>query len=160
VAALEQFKDTGTINVFFQGVAQTLPASQILDQILSGKDLVKAGLGNPATNSTTPDIIVTLKPGFIRVGNVLNKHKRGEHGGFVEDDTHVALIVSGGGLAKNLRGTTQTKHVDTTQIAVSALEALGLDPRKLTGAVKDGTTALPGLGLPVGFIRRPSRARS
>ena len=43
----------------------------------------------------------------------------------------IALIVSGGALPKGLDGTKQTEHVDTTQIAVSALEALGLDPSKL-----------------------------
>jgi hypothetical protein len=151
VTALEKFKQTGTINVFFQGAPQTLPASQIIDQILSGPALEQSGLGNPATDSTTPDIIVTLKPGFIWVGNTSNQHKRAEHGGFVEDDTHIALVVSGGGLAKDLRGTRQTEHVETRQIAVTALEALGLDPSKLQGAVKDGTTALPGLGLLVGM---------
>jgi arylsulfatase A-like enzyme len=150
VAALENFKQTGTLNVFFQGVEQTLPASQVINQILFGQKLVQAGLGNPATDSTTPDVIVTLKPGFIWVGNVNNQHKRAEHGGFSDDDTHIALIVSGGALPASFAGTTVTRHVNTTQIAVSVLEALGLDPSKLKGAVKDGTTALPGLGLAVG----------
>jgi hypothetical protein len=145
VAALENFKATGTINVFFQGVEQTLPVSQVLDQILSGKDLVKAGLGNPATDSTTPDIVVTLKPGYIWVGNVNNQHKRAEHGGFSEDDTHVALVVSGGALPEAVEGTTVSTPVKTQQVAVSVLEALGLDPSKLTGAVIDHTQALPGL---------------
>jgi hypothetical protein len=148
VAALEHFKETGTINVFFQGVAQTLPASQIIDQILSGQDLVKAGLGNPATDSTTPDIIVTLKPGYIWVGNVNSQHKRAEHGGFTEDSTHVALVVSGGALPKDVRGTTVDTPVKTQQIAVSVLEALGLNPSNLTGAVIDHTKALPGLTAP------------
>jgi hypothetical protein len=145
VAALENFKATGTINVFFQGVEQTLPASQIIDQILSGKDLVKAGLGNPATDSTTPDIIVTLKPGYIWVGNVSNQHKRAEHGGFTDDSTHVALVVSGGALPEGVEGTTVSTPVKTQQVAVSVLEALGLDPSRLTGAVIDHTKALPGL---------------
>jgi hypothetical protein len=150
VSALEHFKATGTLKVFFQGVEQDLPASQVIDQILSGQALVGAGLGNPATDSTTPDVIITLKPGYILVGNVNNQHKRAEHGGFSPDSTHVALIVSGGALPQGVRGTTVTQHVDTRQIAVSTLEALGLDPGKLTGAVAEGTQGLPGLGLPVG----------
>ena len=145
MATLQQFKLTGTINVYFQGVFQTLPASQIIDQILSGSDLVKAGLGNPATDSTTPDIIVTLKPGYIWVGNVNNQHKRAEHGGFSEDDTHVALVVSGGAVPSAVQGTTVDTTVQTQQIAVSVLQALGLDPTKLTGAVIDNTQPLPGL---------------
>jgi hypothetical protein len=40
----------------------------------------------------------------------------------------VALIVSGGALPQGVRGTTVTQHVDTKQIAVSTLGALGLDP--------------------------------
>jgi hypothetical protein len=155
VATLQALKANGTIDVYFQGVKQTLPASDVIDKIIADTSNADASpqsydLGNPATDSTTPDIVVTLKPGYIWVGNVNNQHKRAEHGGFSDDDTHVALIVSGGAIDKNLRGTKQTEHVDTTQIAVSVLEQLGLDPSKLTGAVTDGTTALPGLGLAVG----------
>ena len=145
VAALQQFQQTGTITVYFQGVPQTLPASQVIDRILFGQDLVNAGLGNPATDSTTPDIIVTLKPGYIWVGNVNNQHKRAEHGGFSEDDTHVALVVSGGALPLAVQGTMVGTTVQTQQIAVSVLQALGLDPTKLTGAVIDNTQPLPGL---------------
>ena len=145
VAALQQFQQTGTITVYFQGVPQTLPASQVIDKILFGQDLVNAGLGNPATDSTTPDIIVTLKPGYIWVGNVNNQHKRAEHGGFSEDDTHVALVVSGGALPLAVQGTMVGTTVQTQQIAVSVLQALGLDPTKLTGAVIDNTQPLPGL---------------
>ena len=145
VAALQQFQQTGTINVYFQGVPQTLPASQVIDKILSGRTWLNAGFGNPATDSTTPDIIVTLKPGYIWVGNVNNQHKRAEHGGFSEDDTHVALVVSGGALPSAVQGTTVGTTVQTQQIAVSVLQALGLDPTKLTGAVIDNTQPLPGL---------------
>src|SRR5262249_42848953 len=130
-----------------------IPASQIIDKILSGPGLVQAGLGNPATGSTTPDIIVTLMPGYLWVGGnpaSKAKFKRAEQGGSSEADTHVALIVSGGGLDKGLQGTSVNTPVTTKQIAVFALEALGLNPSKLQGANIEGTVALPGLGLPVG----------
>jgi hypothetical protein len=153
VTALQNFKATGTLNVFFQGVAQTLPASQVINQILSGPALVASGLGDPATDSTTPDIIVTLNPGYIWVGNPLKfAHKNAEHGGFTEDSTHIALIVVGGALPAGVRGTTVSSHVDTTQIAVSALNALGLNAARLQGAVIDGTKGLPGLGLATGVL--------
>jgi hypothetical protein len=149
VQALQNFVNTGTIDVYLQGVKSTVPVSQVIDKILSGPDLVSGGFGNPATDSTTPDIIVTLKPGFIWVGNATHfTFKRAEHGGFSDDDTHVALIVSGGALAKDVRGTTEDGAVKTTQIAVTALDALGLDPNKLEGAVKEHTQALPGTGIP------------
>jgi arylsulfatase A-like enzyme len=146
VAALQAFKNTGTIDVYFQGVKQTLPAVQVIDKILSGAALQQAGLGNPAANATTPDIIVTLKPGYIWVGNPKNfAFKRAEHGGFSDPDTHVALIVGGGGLDSSEKGTTVDAPVKTTQIAVSALDALGLNPHKLQGAQIEHTQALPGL---------------
>jgi arylsulfatase A-like enzyme len=153
VAALQSFKATGTINVTFQGVTQTLPASQIINQIIADTpnadaSLESYNLGNPATDSTTPDIVVTLQPGYIWVGNVFSKFKNAEHGGFSQDDTHIALILSGGAIGSNLQGTTQTVPVQTVQIAVTALDALGLNPFKLTGARADHTKALPGTGIP------------
>src|SRR5262249_46574746 len=102
-----------------------------IDQVLSGPDLQAYHLGNPLTNTRPPDIVVTLKPGFVYVGNVNSKFKRAEHGGFGVDDTHVALILGSGGLAGNLQGTTQGSRVETVQIAVTALEALGLNPNAL-----------------------------
>jgi phospholipase C len=77
----------------------------------------------------------------------LSKFKNAEHGGFSDDDTHVALIVSSPGLLHSVQGTTIATPVETRQIAVSALQALGLDSKKLTGAVADHTKALPGLKL-------------
>jgi arylsulfatase A-like enzyme len=166
VAALQAYKATGTINVFFQGVPVTLPVSQVIKQIIADTPNADASLGsfhlgNPATDSTTPDIVVTLQPGYIWVGNVNNKHKRAEHGGFNEDDTHIALILSGGAIGAAQQGTTQTASVLTQQIAVTALDALGLNPNNLTGVVKDHTTALPGTGIPAfhSLVHHATKAR-
>jgi hypothetical protein len=152
VTALQSFKATGTIDVTFAGVTQTLPASQIIKQIIADTPNADASLesyklGNPAKDSTTPDIVVTLQPGYIWVGNVFNKHKRGEHGGFSDDDTHVALILGGGAIGSKFQGTTQTAHMETVQIAVTTLEALGLNPNKLIGVQKEHTKPLPGTGI-------------
>lgn len=144
VATLQNFKATGTLDVYFKGVKQTLPANQVIDQILSGDTLENYGLGNPAQDSTTPDIIVTLKPGYVWVGNPLKyAHKNNEHGGFSADDTHVPLILTGGNFPTSLSGQVIRQHVATTQIAVTALDALGLDARQLQGAVAEHTQALP-----------------
>ena len=118
-----------------------------IDNILFGNKLQQAGFGNPLQNKRTPDLIVTLKPGFVLVGNLAATNKRAEHGGFSEDDTHVALIVGSSGLPKNLRGTIQATKVTTTQIAVTTLDALGLNPDNLQGAKTEGTKVLPGLGI-------------
>jgi phospholipase C len=148
VTALQDFKNGGAIDVYYQGFKATLPASQIIDKILSGSALTDAGLGDPATNSRTPDIIVTLKPGFIWVGNPKKfTFKRAEHGGFSPDDTQVPLIVSSGGLLSAVQGNIFKGMVNTTQIAVTTLVSLGLDPNQLQGAVADQTPALPGLRL-------------
>jgi arylsulfatase A-like enzyme len=67
--------------------------------------------------------------------------KIAEHGGFNEDDTHVALIVASAGLKQSVVSTAVT----TTQIAPTILQALGLDPNALNAVRMEGTTVLPGL---------------
>lgn len=144
-AAIINFQKTGTITVYQQGGPITIPASKVIDHVIFGAGLPYHGLGDPLKNSRTPDLVVTLKPGFIWVGNVNSHFKRAEHGGFSADDTHVPLIVAGGVNAEH--GKSVVTHVSTRQIAVSSLLALGLDPRKLQGAVADKTQALPGVKL-------------
>lgn len=85
-----------------------------------------------------------LKPGYVLVGNPANPTKQAEHDGFSEDDTHVALVV-GGNVPSDVQGTKQTDRVNTTQIAVTTLDSLGLDPNDLQGAVAENTQELPGL---------------
>jgi hypothetical protein len=93
---------------------------------------------DPATDSRTPDII-----GIARVGVIYTTgSKIAEHGGFNEDDTHVALIVASAGLKQSVVSTAVT----TTQIAPTILQALGLDPNELDAVRMEGTTVLPGLG--------------
>jgi hypothetical protein len=147
VQALLKFRDTGTIDVYFQGVKVTLPATQVIANVLYGPALAMLGLGDPTRNTRTPDVIVTLKPGFIWVGNPLNfNFKRAEHGGNSEDDRHVALIASGGLVNAVTPPAVVTTRVATRQIAVSALLALGLDPDQLQGASAEQTQPLPRLG--------------
>lgn len=145
VKALTHFKSTGTFDVYLNGVKKTEPASKVIDKILSGNSLKAAKLGSPATDSTTPDIIVTLKPGIIIAGDPTTQSTNADHGGFTTDDTKVPLIVSGGAMELT-KAKTVGQAVQLQQIAVSALDSLGLDPDELTGAVADHTKALPGLG--------------
>src|SRR6267142_480645 len=100
-----------------------------IDTILSGDSLAAAGLASSANR--TPDLVVVLKPGIL----ISDSFKRAEHGGFSEEDTHVPIIISGGGLNRGSRGRIIAEGVQTTQIAVTALRALGLDPHQLQGAV-------------------------
>jgi phospholipase C/arylsulfatase A-like enzyme len=142
VAALRALRQAGSVDVYYQGVKKTVPASQVIDRVLSGPALQAYSLGTPGPDSRTPDVVVTLRPGFILVGNPLKfQFKRAEHGGLSEDDRHVPLILAGG-VPAGLRGSVQAGRVETTQVAVTALEALGLDPGQLQGAAAEHTLGL------------------
>ena len=117
-----------------------------VEQILVGDDLVKFGFGNPLTDNRAPSLVVQLKPGVVLVSDPSNPSKIAEHGGYSEDDTHVPLILSSGGLNSDVKGSVVNDQVSNKQIAVTTLEALGLDPDKLQGAKAEGTTDLPGIG--------------
>ena len=69
--------------------------------------------------------------------------KQAEHGGFAQDDTNVMLLVSNPDFAAS----TVTSFVETTQVAPTVLQALGLDPDSLDAVQKEGTPVLPGLSL-------------
>jgi predicted AlkP superfamily pyrophosphatase or phosphodiesterase len=110
-----------------------------IQQVLAG-DLLKLRFRDPATDNHTPDIIVIPEPGTIYT---TSKKKNAEHGGFSNDDTNVALIVSQPGLQeKVIKGA-----VLTTQIAPTILSVLGLDPNQLHAVQIEHTEVLPGLGL-------------
>ena len=108
-----------------------------IQTIISG-DALADTFGDPRTNSRTPDIIVQPIPGTIYTGS---KAKVAEHGGFSEDDTHVALIVFSG-RDSNERERVGA-HVETRQIAPTILRFLGLDPEALRSVRLEGTRALP-----------------
>jgi hypothetical protein len=103
---------------------------------LSGP-LLSLPFQDPATDSRTPDIIGIARVGVIYTGG----SKIAEHGGFNEDDTHVALIVANAALKPSV----VSAAVSTTQIAPTILEFLGLNPQLLDAVRMEGTTSLPGL---------------
>jgi hypothetical protein len=69
-----------------------------------------------------------------------------EHGGFAEDDTHVALLtVNGANIVNNAPvGATISKPVRTFQVAPTILSDLGLNPRQLDSVRIEGIQVLPG----------------
>jgi hypothetical protein len=86
----------------------------------------------------TPDIIVLPNVGVVYTGSL---KKQSEHGGFAWDDTNVMLLVSNPGLeAKTIHSI-----VETTQVAPTILQLLGLDPSDLDAVKSEGTPVLPGL---------------
>jgi hypothetical protein len=118
------------------------PDNPGIDQILWGDSLKAAGLAGPADR--TPDLVLTAKPGMFLL-DLLSK--RAEHGALNEDDTHVPLILCGGAVDPGHRGGVVAAQVKSTQIAVTVLQALGLDPAALQGARIENTQQLPQTGM-------------
>lgn len=96
--------------------------------------------GDPMRDPRTPDIIVQPKVGVIYS---LSTKKQAEHGGFADDDSHVALLVSHPSLAAKV----EAASVRTKQVAPTILEAIGIDAQELEAVRKEQTRVLPGLGL-------------
>jgi hypothetical protein len=90
---------------------------------------------DPAHDSRTPDIIGIARVGVIYTGG----SKIAEHGGFNEDDTHVALIVS----HPDFDEEKVNVPVTTAQIAPTILKVLGLDPNDLEAVRAENTPVLP-----------------
>jgi hypothetical protein len=86
----------------------------------------------------TPDIVVLPNVGVVYTGNL---KKQSEHGGFASDDTNVMLLVSN----PEIEHRTIHSFVETTQVAPTILQLLGLDPDDLDAVRKEGTPVLPGL---------------
>jgi len=105
-----------------------------IGELLSGP-LLTTMYQDPAHDSRTPDIISIARIGVIYTGG----SKIAEHGGFNEDDTHVALIVSHPDFEKDSVNTA----VATTQIAPTILKVLGLDPNELEAVRLEVTQVLP-----------------
>jgi hypothetical protein len=102
-----------------------------------------AQFGNPATDPRTPDIIIQPIPGTIYSSSTA---KVMEHGGFAEDDTHVALLTVNGANVVNSTpvGATITTPVRTYQVAPTILSDLGLNPNQLDSVRTEGVQVLPG----------------
>jgi len=94
--------------------------------------------GGTVGDPRTPDIIVQPNVGVVYTKST---KKQAEHGGFAHDDTNVMLLVS----KPDFEASTVTSYVETTQVAPTILQALGLDPSSLDAVQQEGTPVLPGL---------------
>ena len=83
-----------------------------------------------------PDLIGIAQHGVVYTGGV---KKIAEHGGAAADDRNVALVVSGAGVHPS----TSNRVVQTTQIAPTILQLLGLDPQRLHAVRADHVAVLP-----------------
>ncbi len=88
-------------------------------------------------DSHAPDLIGIAQHGVVYTGGV---KKIAEHGGAAADDRDVALVVSGAGVA---HGRVSGSAVQTTQIAPTILQLLGLNPNALQAVRAEHTQVLP-----------------
>lgn len=116
---------------------QAHKAALFIDQIIYGQQLINMGFGNPTIDPAVPDIIIQPQLGVIYT---TSKSKIAEHGGGSSDDRHVACFFSNPGL----KNTIVSAGGETKQVAPSILNALGIDPNKLQGAVAEGTKPFAG----------------
>jgi hypothetical protein len=107
-------------------------------KIYAGADAA-AFMGVPAGDPRVPDLIGVAQYGTVYTGG---KGKIAEHGGDNPQDRDVALVVSGGEIDG---GKVVTSSVETTQIAPTILQFLGLNPQSLQAVKIEGTKVLPGV---------------
>jgi len=123
VKALNAIKDKGAI-------------SEIYD---AGK--IASIFADASKDSRVPDLVVLPANGVIYTKPTATKIA--EHGGFGEDDTHVALLLSNPAMAA-----AEVKDpVTNMQVAPTILAALGLEPSALQAVKAEGTKLLPVAGL-------------
>ncbi|HEX8918303.1 MAG TPA: alkaline phosphatase family protein, partial [Chloroflexota bacterium] len=92
--------------------------------------------GDTVGNQRVPDLVGIAQVGTVYTGK---KAKIAEHGGANPQDRNVPIVVSGG----NVHPSVNTGQVETTQIAPTILEILGLNPQSLQAVQEEGTQVLP-----------------
>jgi len=124
-------------------VAETLnqPANQSaagIQKVLWGESL-QLMMGNPIQDDRLPDLVVI--PDFGGIYAPAGDMSLAAHGGFSEEDTHVALLLSSPGLSSRMIKT----PVQTTQVAPTILQVLGIDTETLQAVRREITSVLRGL---------------
>jgi hypothetical protein len=109
-----------------------------IQDIYSGARLALT-LRSPMKDSRMPDIILQPELGVLW-GKAFDAALAG-FGGMSDEDTHVALMVSG----SQLTGRSDPTWVPTTQLAPLLLRALGMEKFDLDALHQEHTPALPGI---------------
>jgi hypothetical protein len=122
--------------VAYDGSTRTLAHSG-LAEIFAGKDAAKY-FGVPRSDPRHPDVWSVVQVGVIYTGG----SKVAEHGGANPADRDVPIVVYAPGA---VQPGTYRPWVETTQIAPTILDLLGLDPNALEAVQIEGTQVLPGV---------------
>jgi hypothetical protein len=124
---------------FAVDLLQKYPGELGLGEIFYGPTLApnyNIGGLEPGQDPRTPDIIVTPNVGVTYSGST---SMIGDHGGFGHDDTNVVMLVENPSFTPH----TVSNPVNTTQVAPTIVQALGLDPSLLDAVRMEGTSVLP-----------------
>jgi hypothetical protein len=119
------------------GGTRTLPHSG-LAKIYAGAGAARY-FGVPVSDPRHPDIWGIVQVGVVYTGG---KGKIAEHGGANPADRSVPIVVYAPGVAPRV----SDQWVETTQIAPTIIQLLGLDPKQLQAVQIQGTQVLPGIG--------------
>ena len=109
-----------------------------LAQVQAGADAA-AFFGVPVADPRVPDVVGISQYGVVYTGK---QGKIAEHGGDNPQDRDVPIVVSGAGVDA-AGGKRIDTGVETTQIAPTILQLLGLDPNALQAVQIEHTAALP-----------------
>lgn len=120
------------------GGMRTLPHSGLM-KIYAGRSAAHY-FRVPASDPRHPDVWGIVQVGVVYTGG---KGKIAEHGGANPADRDVPLVVYAPGA---VRPEVSHQGVETTQIAPTIIQLLGLDPEKLQAVQIEGTDVLPGIG--------------
>jgi hypothetical protein len=122
--------------VTYSGGMRTLQHSG-LAQIYAGKAAADF-FGVPASDPRHPDVFGRVQVGVVYTGGT----KIAEHGGDNPGDQDVPLVVYAPGVVPPSR---VHASVETTQVAPTILQLLGLDPNALQAVQIEGTRVLPSI---------------
>jgi len=118
------------------GSTVTVPHSG-LQQIYAGQESAQF-FGVPVSDPHHPDVFGRVQVGVIYTGSA----KLAEHGGDNPADRSVPILVNAPGA---VHPGSSSQSVETTQVAPTILQLLGLDPHALKAVQIEGTQVLPGL---------------
>jgi hypothetical protein len=108
-----------------------------LAKIYAGHEAARF-FGVPYGDPRYPDVFGRVQVGTVYTGG----SKIAEHGGDNPNDRDVPLLVYAPG---TVRPSSSDRWVETTQVAPTVLQLLGLDPRALQAVQIEGTQVLPGI---------------
>ncbi|HWF74760.1 MAG TPA: alkaline phosphatase family protein [Solirubrobacteraceae bacterium] len=119
------------------GGTRTLPHSGLV-KLYTGAESARY-FGVPVSDPRHPDVWGIVHVGVVYTGG---KGKIAEHGGANPADRDVPIVVYGPGVTPRV----SDKWVETTQIAPTIMQLLGLNPNDLQAVQIQGTQVLPGIG--------------